>query len=182
MTFDSAYERQIEPLMSSLGFSRVSSFYKQGGSPQRFHDSDGAQFCACPDWWHPKLRLYVETKCATLNNEPSKRTAAKAEARQRASCRARRKAFSTGDMLATQWCHSVHKQTAVQRALTPQSLIVVFAEPVPYATMLAYKRAGLVAIHLAALPNFLRYIRLCRYGLRVNWWLPYEDEGQAFVL
>ncbi|SOZ17068.1 conserved hypothetical protein [Cupriavidus taiwanensis] len=85
-------------------------------------------------------------------------------------------------MYATQFSHSRYKQAIVQRALTPQHLIVVFERPVPYETMLKYAKAGLVAIHLEALPQFLRYIRLCRYGLPVQWNLPYEEEGKAFVL
>ncbi|HWV02969.1 hypothetical protein [Ralstonia sp.] len=180
--YDSAYERSIAPILTALGFIRVSEYYKQGGSPRRFHDSDNAQFCAMPDWWHPELRLYVETKAAMLNDHPTKQAAATAEASRRASCRARRKRFSTYDMLQTQWSHSRYKQATIQRALSPQSMIVVFAEPVPYETMLKYSKAGLVAIHLDALEQYTRYIRLCRYGLPVQWSLPYVEQGCSFVL
>ncbi|KAF7963434.1 hypothetical protein AWV80_09570 [Cupriavidus sp. UYMU48A] len=181
-TYDSAYEARIAPILIVLGFIRVSEYYKQGGSPRRFYDSDNAHFCAMSDWWHPQLRLYVETKSATLNDHPTKQAATTAEAARRASCRARRKKFGTYDMLQTQWSHSRFKQAAVQRALSPQSLIVVFDKPVPYATMIAYAKIGLVAIHLDALEQYTRYVRLCRYGLPVQWELPYAEQGHSFVL
>ncbi|WP_011299442.1 hypothetical protein [Cupriavidus necator] len=181
-TFDSAYEARIAPILMALGFIRVSEYYKQGGSPRRFYDSDNAHFCAMSDWWHPKLRLYVETKQAELNEHPTKQAAATAEAARRASCRGRRKKFGTYDMLQTQWSHSRFKQAAVQRDLSPQSMIVVFDKPVPYATMIAYAKIGLVAIHLDALEQYTRYIHFCRRGLPVQWNLPYPEENAAFVL
>lgn len=182
MTYDSQFERRIAPILQSLGFVRSNDYFRLDGSPQQFRDKEGAKFCAKPDWHHPQLNLYVETKAGTLNSKTTVRTAASAEAHRREYCRIQGRAFNVGDMFTTQWSHSKTKQALVQRALTPQHLIIVFERPVPYETMLKYRKAGLVAIHLAALPNFLRYIRLCRYGLPVNWWLPYEEEGQAFVL
>lgn len=182
MTFDSNYERRIAPTLQSLGFVRCNDYFRLDGSPRQFRDKEGAPFCAKPDFWHPELNLYVETKAGTLNSKTTVRTAASAEAHRHEYCRIQGRAFNVGDMFATQWSHSKVKQATVQRALTPQHLIIVFERPVPYEQMLKYKAAGLVAIHLGALPSFLRYIRLCRYGLPVQWELPYMAEGCSFVL
>ena len=168
MTYDSNFERRIAEQMHSLGFVRCDDYFRQEGTPQQFHDKEGARFCAKPDWHHPALDLYVETKAGTLNSKTTVRTAASAETHRRNYCRMQRRAFNVGDMFTTQWSHSKTKQAIVQRALSPQSMIVVFAEPVPYETMLKYSKAGLVAIHLDALEQYTRYIRLCRYGLPVQ--------------
>lgn len=168
--------------MQSLGFVRCGDFYRVSGNPQGFTDKDGARFSAKPDWWHPALNLYVETKSSDLNSRTTVHTAAKAESRQRQSCALRGKPFGTYDMLQTQWSHSRYKQAAVQSALTPQSMVVVFAEPVPYDLMLKYAKAGLVAIHLDALPQYIRYVQLTRYGLPVQWNLPYPEHSATFTL
>ncbi|PWK38674.1 hypothetical protein [Cupriavidus plantarum] len=182
MTYDSRFEQRIAPQLEALGFVRCTDYFQQDGDVRQFHDKEGARFSAKPDFWHPKLDLYIETKAGTLNSKTRVRTAANAEAHRRDHCRIRGKAFNVGDMYATQFSHSRYKQSAVQRALTPQSVIVVFAERVPYATMTAYAKVGMVAIHLDALPQYLHYIQFTRYGLPVSWNLPYPEHGSSFVL
>jgi len=182
MTYDSAFERSIAPILEALGFVRCDDLFELDGSPQQFQDKTGATFSARPDWHHPELDLYVETKSGTLNTKTTVKTAASAVARAEHECRLRGQPFGTYHMLQNQWSHSRYKQAAVQSALTPQNMIVVFAERVPYATMMAYAKVGLVAIHLAALPQYLNYIRFVRRGLPFQWNLPYPEEGATFVL
>jgi len=182
MTYDSEFERSIAPTLEALGFVRSNDYFRLDGQLQQFRDKTGATFIARPDWHHAELDLYVETKSGTLNSKTTVKTAASAEARVRRDCSLRGQPFSTYHMLQNQFSHSRYKQAAVQSVLTPQHMIVVFAERVPYATMIGYAKVGLVAIHLDALPQYLQYIRFARHGLPVQWNLPYPEESANFVL
>ncbi|WP_404991289.1 hypothetical protein [Cupriavidus pauculus] len=181
-TFDSAFERSIAPTLEALGFVRSKDYFRLDGQLQQSQDKTRATFSARPDWHHPVLDLYVETKSGTLNSKTTVKTAASAEARARRDCTLRGQRFGTYHMLQNQWSHSRYKQAAVQSARTPQNMIVVFAERVPFDLMMAYAKVGLVAIHLAALGQYLNYIRFVRRGLPVQWNLPYPEHGATFVL
>ncbi|MCY0855746.1 hypothetical protein [Cupriavidus sp. D39] len=179
-SYDSKFEQRIAPTMLSLGFVRCDDYYNDAsGLPLVFTDKQDAPYRAKPDWHHPRLDLYVETKCHALNNKTSQSTANRALDRQR-NYRGGRLILK--DLLNLQWSHSRYKQAGVQFVLTPQNLVVVFDEPIPFDEMLTYKKAGLVAINIDSLRSYLGYIHFARKGLALQFDMPYREQGVSFVL
>lgn len=175
--YDSAFEKRIAPIMEALGFIRCDDYYIV-----TFQDKKGKTFHAKADWYHPGLKLYVETKCHALNGKTSLETAQNAEQRQRDYRRLKGEAFGVFDQLLTQWCHSKHKQAIVQRTLTPQQMIVVFEKSIPFEEMKAYKKAGLVCISLADLRTYKAYLHFAQRGLYLSFNYEYYEQSASFVL
>jgi len=175
--YDSAFEKRIAPTMEALGFIRCDDYYFC-----EFKDKKGKTFHAKADWYHSGLKLYVETKCHALNSKSSLETAQNAEQRQREYRRIKGEFFGVFDQLETQWCHSKYKQAAVQKALTPQQMIIVFEKSIPLDEMKAYKKAGLVCISLVDLKTYKVYLRLAQKGLRLQFNYEYYEQNASFVL
>jgi len=184
MKYDSRFEQRIAPQLEALGFVRCNDHFRQDGDVRQFHDKEGARFSAKPDWHHPKLGLYIETKAGTLNSKTTVRTAANAEAHRRDHCRIQGKAFNVGDMYATQWSHSRSKQAIVQRDLTPQNFVVVFDKAPSWAEAWDCWNAGIVFVPLADLRQFVAARQLQRLGIGASFSLRYNVEGQevSFVI
>jgi hypothetical protein len=176
-TYDSAFEQRIAEQMQSLGFTRCDDFYSV-----TFSDKKGQTFHAKADWYHPGLKLYAETKSHTLNSKKSQQSAEKGVERQRQYRQIKGQPLKLIDLLENQWCHSKHKQAAVQRSLSPQQMIVVFEQSIPIDEMQAYKKAGLVCISLADLHTYKAYLHFGSKKLFLQFNYEYYAENVSFVL
>lgn len=163
--------------MEALGFTRCDAYYQIS-----FVDKTGRPFRARADWYHPALDLYAETKNHTLNSKTSQESAEKAIERQQQYRQIKGQPLKLIDLLKNQWCHSRYKQAAVQRALTPQQMIVVFEKSIPIDEMKAYQKAGLVCISLADLPTYKAYLHFGKKGLHLQFSYDYCEENISFVL
>lgn len=165
--FDSAAEAKASFRFAELGCIPCKQTF-----PQIFKDSEGTEFQAKPDFYHPGSKLYIEFKCATLNGRKTKANADKQEADK-----LQFKGFlSDFDRINLQWNHAKQKHAIVQKTLTPQNFIVVFDKPPSWGDAYTYFKAGIVFCPMSALPTYLAKVRLAKAGLNLPFLLTYEVE------
>jgi hypothetical protein len=145
--------------------------------PHVFTDSEGTEFRAKADFYHPASSLFIEYKCAMLNGCKTKSSAEKQLRERQKYRRCKGQSLLMKDRLDCQWNHARRKQAIVQRLLTPLNFIVVFDKPPTVSEAVTYFAAGIMFIPMSELPRYLTFTRLAKAGIPVSYRAGYDTEA-----
>jgi hypothetical protein len=164
-THDSAAEAHASFRLAHLGIMPCPSAY-----PITFRDRDGVTFVARSDFKHEASGVWFEYKASNLNSKTTKATADKAEARvirdeALGFVNDRNRLYK---LLQAQWCHSVHKQAAVVKALTPARVVLLLKHEPGEEEAKRLSKAGIFWRTLGNVSVFALYLRLAAQGLDVG--------------
>lgn len=171
--FDSKAEAKAYPFLQSLGFVHITETFDC-----TFSDSEGKEFKAKPDFYHPALDLYLEYKTHPLNTKRSYRTAKNA-------CEKMNQKYvknTTYFKLENAWNHSIAKQAIVQKRLSTDKFIVCFDKAIDSKDMDNYCKKGLYVCTLNSIESYLGYILMKLAGFKVSFSLRNNEYEPAYTL